>query len=543
MLVARSMMIDYRLITPSKTDKTKFRISTKYISIIEKHPNILTELRTITNFITNVLMDNKADVYQRLYCIVNNIIEQPVCKICGSDIIFSIGRKQFAKYCSTVCAGRDDDNRRKYENTMIKKYGVKHPIQHSAIKQQMQNTMQSRYGVDHYVLSTDFAKKSQETCLVKYGVDHYRKTLESKQRYLATCQYRYQTYTPRLQHVSHLVLQQLNNYQLLQSLNETLTLSQIGKQLGVSASMIQKRFQSLGIVPRIHYTSSTQREIEDFLSNDLGLDIKTNVYGLLDNSRHEIDILIPTLNIAIEVDGVYWHSELAGKDKLYHLTKTSNLAERGIRLIHIYDTEWINTKNIVKSRLRAITGVIPNIVYGRSCDNIQMVDNKAAQLFLQGNHIQGSCPSVFNVGLFKDNELLCLMTFGKSRFNINIDFELLRFVTKTNTTVLGGASRLFKYFVKVTNPASIISYSDKRWNTGNLYSRLGFTHTHNSSPNYHYFYKTNTTKLLSRVKFQKHKLSRLLDKFDPNLTEWDNMTNNNYDRIWDCGNAVYTWKR
>lgn len=71
-----------------------------------------------------------------------------------------------------------------------------------------------------------------------------------------------------------------------------------------------------------------------------------------------------------------------------------------------------------------------------------------------------------------------------------------------------------------------------------LYKKLGFKHTHNSSPNYFYFNKNYLVRL-NRMKFQKYKLKYNISKFDKNLTEWENMKNNGYDRIWDCGNMVF----
>jgi hypothetical protein len=114
---------------------------------------------------------------------------------------------------------------------------------------------------------------------------------------------------------------------------------------------------------------------------------------------------------------------------------------------------------------------------------------------------------------------------------------MLRFVSKQNVNVVGGASKLLKYF-RNNFEGGVVSYSDRRYSNGDMYKTLGFQFSHNSSPNYFYF--KNPAFLESRQKYMKHKLPTLLETFNPSLTEWENMANNGYNRIWDCGNSV--WK-
>jgi hypothetical protein len=132
------------------------------------------------------------------------------------------------------------------------------------------------------------------------------------------------------------------------------------------------------------------------------------------------------------------------------------------------------------------------------------------------------------------------MTFGKSRYNKAYEYELLRFANKCNINVIGGFSKLLKYFITTYSPKSIITYADRRFSNGNVYEKNNFTFLHNSKPNY--YYTKYDKHLYSRVVFQKHKLNNKLEVFNSELTEWENMQLNNYDRIWDCGNKVYYLK-
>ena len=272
----------------------------------------------------------------------------------------------------------------------------------------------------------------------------------------------------------------------------------------------------------------------------------TNI--VMSNSRQiipplELDIYIPNHKLAIEYNGLYWHSFCSTDTELpnYHLYKTEKCYKQGIQLLHIFENEWINPtkQEIWKSIIRNILKVSTSI-YARKCE-IRTVISAEKDMFLIQNHLQGKCPSSINLGLYYKNELVSLMTFGKSRYSKKYDWELLRFCNKIGFTVVGGASRLFKYFIKNNNIVNIVSYADKRRSNGNLYKQLEFKHIHDSNPNYYYFRSGDIT-LYSRIQFQKHKLKDKLKEFDPNLTETENMYNNGYRKIFDCGNQVWVYK-
>lgn len=273
--------------------------------------------------------------------------------------------------------------------------------------------------------------------------------------------------------------------------------------------------------------------------------IKTLYSNTIANDRkilkgYELDIYIPERKIAIEYNGLYWHSELK-KDKNYHLNKTIECEKQGIRLIHIFEDEWLYKSEIWKSMLNNILGLTKNKVQARKC-TIREAYSQEAIKFLNENHIQGWCPSQIKLGLYYNNELMSIMTFGKSRHfigNGETEYELLRFCNKLNTTVIGGASKLFNYFVKTYNPNSIISYADRRWSNGNLYNVLGFEFIHNSKPNYYYIIGTNRK---NRFNFRK---SILVKKYNcpKNMSEKEFCRQQKWYRIYDCGTKVYKWRQ
>lgn len=254
---------------------------------------------------------------------------------------------------------------------------------------------------------------------------------------------------------------------------------------------------------------------------------------------YELDFYIPELNLAIEYDGLYWHSDNSGnKDRNYHLMKTDMCEKQNITLVHIFENEWLYKRDIVKSRLLYLLGIHGKKVYARKCD-ICEITQKESSNFLNENHIQGTCNAKINIALKYNNEIVSIMTFSKNRFRKNIsDWELVRFCNKLNYVIPGAASKLLKYFELKYKPQKLISYADRRWSRGNLYNQLGFNFVKNTRPNYWYF-KKPITDLINRLSFQKHKLSKKLTTFNINKTEYENMLDNGYDRIYDCGNMLF----
>ena len=254
----------------------------------------------------------------------------------------------------------------------------------------------------------------------------------------------------------------------------------------------------------------------------------------------EIDIVLPDIKLGIEYDGLIFHSEgllnegrVRNVDKNYHLNKLELCLEKGYDLFHIFESDnidiWIS---MINNRLG-----FNERIYARKCI-IKELKSTEIKDFLNNNHLQGFINSSINLGLYYNNELVSLMTFSKPRFNKNYEYELIRFCNKLNTSVIGSASKLFNYFIKNYNPKSIISYANRRFSNGSIYEKLGFKFLRKTAPNYFYF-KPSIRILMSRNQFQKHKLANLLDKFDENLSESENMFNNGYRRIYDCGNLVY----
>ena len=281
-------------------------------------------------------------------------------------------------------------------------------------------------------------------------------------------------------------------------------------------------------------TSRGEKDIVDLIRLVVSCTLIENDRTILNGK--ELDIYIPDRKLAFEYDGLYWHKDNGSdNDRNRHLFKTELCESKGIHLVHIFENEWLNKRSIVESRIKNLLGVYDKIVYARKCE-VKEVSSKESFEFQNMNHIQGGVHSSVNIGLYYDDELISLMTFSKPRFNKKYDWELVRFCNKIGYHVPGGASKLLKHFERTYNPKSIISYADRRWSKGNLYSKIGFKQVSTSKPNYWYIVDGQ---LESRVKYQKHKLKNILEHFDESKSEVQNMKENGYNRIFDCGNLVF----
>ena len=262
------------------------------------------------------------------------------------------------------------------------------------------------------------------------------------------------------------------------------------------------------------------------------VDILTNDRSII--SPYELDIVIPSHKIAIEYNGLYWHSETQGKNSNYHLNKYNMCKDKGYRLIQIWENEWLTKQDIVKSIIKSSLGLHTIKIHGRKCD-IKIISPKEARPFYNNNHIQGFHSGEHH-GLYYNDELVSCLTIKK----YNTGDMLERFVNKTNVLVHGSFTKLLKSF-NITS--DLITFSDPRYFMGNVYESNGFEYMYNSKPNYFYF-KNGSLDVYNRRNFQKKNIQRkyetgYLDTFDLNKTEYQNMLDNGYHRIWDCGNMKY----
>ena len=275
--------------------------------------------------------------------------------------------------------------------------------------------------------------------------------------------------------------------------------------------------------------SKAQTEIYDYIKNELRVSDAVMNHRKTFEGSMEIDVFSPSKMLGVEFDGLYYHSEVAGlKPKSYHIWKTQECQSKGIRLIHIFEDEWRDNKEIIQSKLKSIFGNTDGIekIYARKCivKDIPWADTSE---FLQKNHIQGSVPTSVSIGLFYKDILVSVATFGKPtvvRGNKTMklgEWELMRMVTDINKHVTGSNRKIVVIFHKNHKPERIISYADRRFTSSehNVYKAIGFSLVSEGTPNY--FYMNDYKHRLHRFNFTKGKLVE--SGADPKKTEWQIM--------------------
>lgn len=469
-----------------------------------------------------------------LFICINKNIVLPKCAKCGKTITYTIWKKG-RRFCSKECS--KEENTANAQKTCMLKYGTRTPLQNEQIRKKCQQTSLDKYGKEFFFQSESYEEKRKNTMLEKYGVEYASQNESSKKiimkkahkREYAILKERFKNYVDSL-----FTEEEYHSY------NGTYKWKCVKCGNIFEQRIYNTNFNEISMLPRClncfpfgNNFSSLEKELADFIKSLTTFKIIENDNKTI--NQYELDVFIPELKMAFEFNGLYWHSEQCGKDKDYHLNKTKMCEKIGIRLIHIFEDEWNGKKEIVKDRIISLMHAGRKRIHARKCV-VKEINALDCNRFLDTNHLQGHDNSSIRYGLFHENELVAVMTFGKPRFNRKYDWELVRFASKLGMAVQGGASKLLSVFEK-SHSGTIISYADRRYSNGNSYDRIGFKCIGKSKPNYCW---TKQKTRLSRYICQKKKLRRILgNSFDENLTEYENMTKNGYDKIYDCGNLIY----
>lgn len=443
-----------------------------------------------------------------------------ICPQCNQQILPN-KRKRIGKFCNSSCANKFN----------AQKYGS--PFSRPEVKEKIKQTNLLKYGVDNpfknkeiqkqIIENKDYSeiiKKTVKTTKQRHGEDFYKK--------------KWKIYNQR--NVPQETIDKLNNKQWLNDQHDKYSLSSIAKQLNVSFTMVWQYARQHNIETRKHKESSIEIQIENFLiENNLNY-IKNDRIQL---NGKELDFYFPEVNLGIELHGIYWHSKKF-HDKNFLKNKYNLAQEKDIRLIQFTEYD-INTKfDIVKSMILSACNIFKKKVFARAC-SIIVIDNDIASDFYEKNHIQGPYTSKHNIALVYEDKIVSVMSFSKSRFSNNYEYELTRFCSLINYNVIGGASRLFKNFIKHKLPNTIVSYSDMQYFTGIVYDKLEFTCNKITNPNYSYVVNS---KLVSRMCFQKKKIQKDFPNVDMAVPEEQLVLENyGYYRFYHVGQRVHVWHK
>ena len=324
-------------------------------------------------------------------------------------------------------------------------------------------------------------------------------------------------------------------------INNKQKVSIICPQHGEFQQDVYNHLQSHGCPKCFNNFSRGEEEIRKYIEL---LGFKTEKYR---DSKFEIDIFVSELNLGFEYNGIRWHSDQFKHPK-YHQEKSLYFAEKGIKLIHIWEDWWSYKKDLVLSFIRNQLGKSEYKIYARKCE-IRQLKFKDVRDFLDKNHFQGAKSANLYYGLFYQDKLIQVLTF----FNKKGYWEIDRFATEKDYSIIGGFSKLFKQFLRDVNPNKIVTFSAIDLNNlkdKSVYAKAGFKLVSITDPSY--FYANPQTLIrYSRNHFQKHKLlnynylkliiTKLVEE-KGNYTEREVMDLAGWYRFYNAGNFKWIWE-
>lgn len=539
------------------------------------------ELKELTWFIDEHYQNPTSA--QRLYHIIEDLYDVPICQFCKDDTkkfhrlnsgyfntcgaekcktdskissfkktisekygdsFFKPGSKERNRYISTMLQNYGVDHNFKskeiqdsIKSTMVNKYGVEIPLCNKEILDKRNNTCMNKYGTLNFVCS----EKAKSTNLIKFGFENAMKNSEISKKVSENS-----SKTKRLILSNKLINFGISLVKYDRIRSEFFCNSCGSNFINHPVTVNSKlRFQINPCTkcnPPDFTTSKMERELSNFISSVYNGEIINNCKTLFsDNPKFsEVDVYLPDLKIAFEFNGLYWHSEIY-KDKKYHNEKSEYLLNKGIRLYHVWEDDWIYKNDIIKSRILSTLGVYSNILYGRKCkvDYVNPIDYKK---FCESNHLKGYSPASLILGLYNNNNLVSVASFAKTRKmidskNTSSEYELIRSCTLKNTLVIGGVSKLIKNFLQNIS-GSLVTYCDSSFSPDPIstsYFKSGLNYIKSTDPGYYWCIDGRRS---NRLNWTKAKLISL--GYSPDETAEQIMNSLGYYKIWDCGNHKFS---
>lgn len=504
--------------------------------------------------------ENKFDFsfQQVLYLYLHQLENPPKCCMDGCDKplnfeSFNYGYK--GKYCSIECSSKSEERYENMRKTNLERYGTEYSIAADSTRDKIKKTILEKYGVENIMDLPETYEKIKETVKERYGVENAMQLQKFKDQAMETNKKNHggiftlnlpKSREKRNNIAEENFLERYNDIEFINHRGNTVSfLCGCDNKNVVELNRATFRFRynnNIGLCTKcnpIDNSSYGEKTLQNFVEEIYDDEIIFNDRKIL--SGKELDVLIPNKFLAIEYDGLYWHSD-AKVSPTYHLEKTEICKLHDITLIHIFEDEWINKSNVVKSIIKNKLGLLTNRIFARKT-TIKKVKSNIARKFLDENHIQGHCNSSVKLGLYYEKQLVALMTFGGLRKSLGSKskkdhYEMLRFASKLDTIVVGGASKLFNHFIKNYNPKYICSYANRRYFDGAMYENLGLSFIKKTEPNYFYVKKSGDLYMReNRYKYRKSELVK--EGFDPEKSERQIMQDRGFLRIYDCGTYKY----
>ena len=388
-----------------------------------------------------------------------------------------------------------------YKDTVMRKYGVGNVSQSEEIKEKKRKSWLKNYGVENYMQSNEakeyFSKLGKENS--KQRLDK-RKITKSKD---------FEIFEKENDCISLVHLNERDNlgydrYGRFSDIIHKIGLDYIEYKdnIFIKNEDVSKIYEYRKLCHE-HLTSYFENDVINFVKSIYNKEVLNNVRNVI--SPKELDIYIPNKNVAIECDGLYWHSnEIKPND--YHFNKTITCEEKGIRLLHIFEDEWNFKKEICKSIIAESLGIYKNIINSKECV-VKEINEISAKEFLKSNSIYEFEVSDDYFGLFYKDELIYVVSLKNNQF-------IIQECAKLNTFVENGLNKLINFIITQTNNSIFIEV-DRRLQNVEFYKSCGFKKVSESKPNYFYIFGHNREKEMSKLaenyRFSEEETRRIYD--------------------------------
>lgn len=456
----------------------------------------------------------------------------------------------------------DTEKKQKWKETTIasnlKNHGVEWPAQLDSVKEKREQSVLKKTDGKYTNMFQDL-ERVQAGTMKKHGVKHWKQSKEGKKAsqgknnplanpetvrkviHTRMCMKHDEEFTniilnkeiEKFKDFIHSIVNE-NNYSFRH---------EIANHLGLSYSYLNRLFREFGMANEF-ITLGTSKSYEEeivyqFISSIYDGKIIRGSRSILGNGQ-EIDIYIPEFNFGIEYDNLYTHSEYSGgKDNKYHITKTDLAESNGIHLVHILSNEWlipekrIIWESIIRNKLN-----LTNTKIAARKTKVVTINNQESKTFFNNNHLMGyAIGAECTLALLHEDTIVMALSYGKSRTSKD-EYELYRVASLIDTNIVGGFGKLFNSIPdEIKN--NLITFADRRFSyTNSVYDNY-FKEKEKTEPNW-WGFQRGTNELMSRWSFTKKNFCKIIEQsnYDDNKTIFDNMIDNGYDRIWDCGN----WK-
>lgn len=433
-------------------------------------------------------LPNNITFQEKLFMLRNNLKEIPKCARCGSNVKFQVSTTCYMTYCSQSCSAKSNETQDKKRATNVVKYGIQN------------------------IANVNKEKRAKAV---------------------------FETRFDQLDRIKHKVIPLFSKSDWKGGLSST---PYPWKCVRCETEYNSKLNRGFPPCPKCERSFTDIEQIIKTILDKNKIEYQAHNRKIIGHANKEIDFYIPAYRVAIEVHGLWYHTEKYFLSN-YHQEKANICLNKDIKLVQIFSDEIIQKLNIVESKLKRILQIKAPVVIGARKCVIRKISREEAKNFLEQNHLQGKDNSTIKYGAWAENSLVGVMTFCKPRRALghkNIEngvWELARFCTKNDKSCPGLFSKMLKVFVEEIKPKQIISYGDYRWTHphNNVYCKSGFVYKGTSKPNY--FYLKNG-KRLHRFGFRK---SILVKKYP----EWSHLTEKQITermqlhRVWDAGHHKF----